>query len=675
MGGFDKIELTPKNTSTATNSSAQGRDGGKGEFKSDRKAKGSPDFAKAETGKTFMTDRKKGRKIKVGKRYPIALSIIALILLLIGIPAYATYKSGLKTYREAKLVAAALKSQNIELASSEIDKTKIELAATQKNFHYLIPLKFVPVVNWYYNDLDHLLNAGQYGLDTATVTVNSIKPYADVLGLKGQGSFTAGSTEDRIKTAVLTIGKITPQIDKISVSFEQVKKEVDQVDPGHYPTFLFGKTPKEKLSTIRDFADGGVTFVTQAKPLVKVLPSLLGETEAKKYLVIFQNDKELRPTGGFITAYAVFTIDKGIIKLEKSEDIYSLDDSVPNKPKAPAPILKYLPKVYTFNLRDSNLSPDFIESMKTFRSMYETASQRTKVDGIVAIDTSVLVSTIKILDDSVSAGGITFSSKNDVKCDCPQAIYELENNISRPVNYVKTERKGLIGDLISAIMVKALTSSPKKYWGPLFQSFITQTNQKHILAYLYDDGAQQGIEALNAAGRIRSFDGDYLHINEANFSGAKVNIFMQEQVDNDYEIKNGEITKTVTIHYKNPFPPSDCNLERGGLCLNAEYRDWFRVYVPKGSVLVDSKGSQVKITTSEDLGKTVFEGFLTVRPKGIGTFTITYKLPFKLKDGSPLPVMIQKQPGTNSNIYNNIVNGRTVETFPLETDKEVKLKI
>ena len=140
-------------------------------------------------------------------------------------------------------------------------------------------------------------------------------------------------------------------------------------------------------------------------------------------------------------------------------------------------------------------------------------------------------------------------------------------------------------------------------------------------------------------------------------------------------MKNGEITKTITVHYKNPFPQSDCNLERGGLCLNAEYRDWFRNYVPKGSTLVDSKGSQVKITTSEDLGKTVFEGFLTVRPKGIGTLTLTYKLPFKLKSGSPLPVLIQKQPGTNLNIYNNIVNGRTLETFPLETDKEVKLKI
>ena len=79
-------------------------------------------------------------------------------------------------------------------------------------------VKFIPVANFYYNDADHALKAGEYGLDSAIIVVESLKPYADVLGLKGQGSFSSGSTEDRIKTAVLTMGKITPQIDTISIS-------------------------------------------------------------------------------------------------------------------------------------------------------------------------------------------------------------------------------------------------------------------------------------------------------------------------------------------------------------------------------------------------------------------------------------------------------------------------
>jgi len=43
-------------------------------------------------------------------------------------------------------------------------------------------LKFVPIANWYYNDADHLTNAGAHGLNAATLLVNSIAPYADLLG-------------------------------------------------------------------------------------------------------------------------------------------------------------------------------------------------------------------------------------------------------------------------------------------------------------------------------------------------------------------------------------------------------------------------------------------------------------------------------------------------------------
>ncbi|GIV45005.1 MAG: hypothetical protein KatS3mg035_2128 [Bacteroidia bacterium] len=150
-----------------------------------------------------------------------------------------------------------------------------------------------------------------------------------------------------------------------------------------------------------------------------------------------------------------------------------LDNSIPNKPKAPTPILKYLPKVTTFNLRDSNLSPDFVESMKIFEKFYNQASQRTDIDGIIAIDTHVLVSTIKILDDQITVNGRTYTTKPDDRCGgCPQVIYELEDNISRPVNYVRTDRKGLLGDMLVALMQKSLSSSPKIYCGTTFSIYV-----------------------------------------------------------------------------------------------------------------------------------------------------------------------------------------------------------
>lgn len=612
------------------------------------------------------------------------LIIVVVVLLLVGLlsfftvvlPARRTYSSAMMTYQQAKSAWAAVKKQNVSLASDELAKTKQDLQETQTDLHALSFVQFIPLASGYYNDADHLLNAGAHGLNAAMILVDALKPYADVLGLKGSGSFVMGSAAQRIQTAVLTMGKITPKIDDISSDLISAQKELDMVDPNHYPSFIGGGKVQTQLKSAQTFADEGVVVVTQARPLIKVLPSLLGESTPKKYLILFQNDKELRPTGGFITAYAIFNVDKGIIHVDTSSDIYELDNTLRTKQTAPEPILKYLPNVPTFNLRDANLSPDFVDSMNTFYSMYKNTTKYTPVDGIIALDTHVLVSTIKILGDEVDASGLQFTSKEDPQCKCPQVIYVLEDNISRPVGYIKEGRKDLLGSLLYAILGKALTSSPKIYWGPLFQNIIAETNQKHVLFDLFNSDAQSGLEALNASGRIQSFDGDYLHINEANFGGAKSNLYVEESVDQSVQIANdGTISKTVTINYKNPFPPSNCNLEAGQLCLNALLRDWIRVYVPKGSTLVKSVGSEVKVSSYDELGKTVFEGFLTVKPLGAATYTLTYTLPFKLASNSGLPLLMQKQPGTDGNQYSISVNNQQQKTFPLTTDKEVKLHL
>lgn len=630
--------------------------------------------------KRLLSGNKKTRIILIAVLILLIVSIFTIIL-----PAQKTYSSVKKTTAQAKAAIDALKKQNVALAQAELKKTREDLKETQKKLGSLAFTKFIPVLGGYYNDADHLIKAGFHGLDAADTLVASIAPYADVLGLKGQGSFVGGTASQRVETAVKTMGKVTPKIDEIAADLTKAKEEVDNVNPNDYHPFLgLGKAKKE-LASLRKLTDEGVTFINDARPLIKILPNLLGEPKEKKYLILFQNDKELRPTGGFLTAYSIFRLERGVIHVESSSDIYELDARVPNKARAPRPIAEYLPKVPLFNLRDSNLSPDFVVSMETFRGMYEKA-RATKVDGIIALDTHILVSTIKILGDEVYAGGIRFTSKEDPRCGgCPQVIYELERLVSTPKSVdlkvttlasVQAQRKDIVGVLLYAIMNKAFSSSPKLYWGPLFQEMINQTAQKHILFYVFDKNAQAGLEALNAAGRIVPYEGDYLAINQANFGGAKSNMFVEEAVSQNYEVKSdGTIVKTVTINYKNPHPPSDCNLERGGLCLNAVLRDWVRVYVPKGSRLINSQGSEVKLISYDELGKTVFEGFLTVRPKGIAAFTISYSLPFKLAKDSPLPLLIQKQPGTPGFEHTITVNGVKKETFPLLTDKTLKLNI
>ena len=609
--------------------------------------------------------------------FPLVVVFLVFLILLFGIilPGIKTYSSFKKTYAQAKVFEAVLKKQDINQASIELATTKADLAQTQSDLHGIFLAPFIPFVNTYYNDADHGMKAASYGLNALTIVIDSIKPYSDVLGLKGQGSFVGGSAQQRIETAVKAMDKITPRIDDVAQQLTLAKQEVDYINPNDFPSFVDGGKPKAQLQELRTLTDQGVVVINQARPLIKILPSLLGEPDEKKYLILFQNDKELRPTGGFITAYAIFDVKEGVITVDTSNDIYTLDDTISNKPKAPAAILKYLPGVPQFNLRDSNLSPDFPTSMQTFTSMYQKAGGYEKVDGIITIDTSALVAAMNILGD-ITVGGTTYTTKINPICNCADVIYQLEQYADQPVGYLRTNRKGVIGDLMYAIMSKAFSSSPKLYWGPLVQAGFNQIAEKHILFYLYNSQAQAGILGLNAGGKIMDFDGDYLHINEANFGGAKSNLFITESVDQKYNVaSNGTISKTLTINYKNPYAPSDCNLASGGLCLNATLRDWFRIYVPKGSVMTSSLGSEVKMTSYDELGKTVFEGFLEVRTLGTKTFTITYTLPFKLAKGSPLPLMIQKQPGTQNQEYTISSNGKQLQDFPLNTDTTLKLSL
>lgn len=638
------------------------------------------DFKGMTGGSHRGSSKRKFNWSKHKKSLSIAGGIVVFLILFVVfgvvLPAKTTYTQAKVAYVHAKAALGGLKTQNIDVANAELLNTKTELVKTQQDFYGMWYLHFIPIANWYYDDGDHLLKAGQYGISAAQITVDAIKPYADLLGFKGSGTFTGGSTQSRIQTAVLTLGKVTPRLDDLEHQLSLARTEIDAVNPFHYPPLFGGQKVRDQLTQLKTYTDETVGFLQQAKPLVKVLPNVLGEPKQQKYLILFQNDAELRPTGGFLTAYAIFTVEHGVIHVQTSQDIYTLDNSIPSsvKPSAPRLLQKYL-NVAQLNLRDSNLSPDFVTSMNAFNLLYKNSSEYGAVDGVIAVDTHALVSAMNILGD-IQAGGTTFSTKENLYCKCPDVIYQLESTADRPVGYQRTDRKSVIGDLMYGIMNKAFTSPVKQTFGPLFQAMVAETSQKHLLFDLYNTDAQTGLESLNAAGRILPFTGDYFHMNMANLGGAKANMYVSEKLVHAYQVgSDGSITKTVTITFRNPNPPSDCNLEHGNLCLNAPLRTWLRIYVPQGSQLVNAAGSQVTVTSYDELGKTVFDGFITPQPLGVATFTLTYKLPFKLDSGSPLPLMIQKQPGIVSQDVSIKSGDNLLQQFTLDTDKTVSLNL
>lgn len=636
-------------------------------------------FKKIHTGSHFQAAKlRKGKSGKHARRILLPLfAVLAVILLVTGVT-YFQVREVSAQYKKLSAVSKeaydALKKQDLDLARTKLTETKEALVNFGNSYSKLKWTGWIPFAGAYYRDGYHGLQAGKAMIEAGIITTETLSPYSDLLGLKGKSTFVSGSADDRIKTAVQTLDKVIPEIDKIAAQIDTAGKELDAIDTERYPEKVGNLAVKSNLKLYKSLFNDTATLFVQAQPFLKKIPDLLGNTEPKRYLAIFQNDAELRATGGFITAYAIFKVDKGKIQVEKADDIYKLDESKKKKYPAPPSILKYHKDVKYLELRDNNLSPDFVVSMSDFEKMLtESVNDFPKFDGIIALDTHVLVSAIRILGD-FNIYGRSFTAENDKRCDCPKAIYELEDYSSKPVAYVREDRKDIIGVLMYQIMQRAFGVSPSQYWGKLFQMFLDEAKQKHVLFYFHDSEAQKGIEAINFSGRIKPFQEDYLHISDVNFAGAKSNLFVKHSVKVDSSVgSDGTIQKILTVDYKNPAPASNCNLEAGQLCLNGVLRNWVRIYVPKGSKLIEFAGSEKETQVYDELDKTVFEGFLTVKPQAGSQLKVRYSLPSSVNNKTNI-FLIQKQPGTDGFDYSILRNGKETQHFILDTDKELKMK-
>lgn len=600
--------------------------------------------------------------------------------------------SGLLLYQKGKNLLTSVNRLSEEAKSQDLNKIKSGLSGTKSSLNSLNSTykliaweKFIPFVGPYIGDAGHGIRAGLAGIDAAETVLTVASPYADLLGFKdGSGNVLAAktgaeTTQERIDFVVKTIPDLLPKIDLISGNIKIVQDEFSQINADRYPEKFQGKPVRSQIKSVQGLISEASTFIANGKPFLESAPYLLGMDTPRTYLILFQNDKELRPTGGFMTAYAIMKVDKAKFNPVSSSDIYSLDAQYKPSIPAPAPIVKYIKGPYVLSqnwrLRDMNWSPDFAASMQNVIPAVNQVGIKN-IDGIIAVDTQLLVNLLDVIGPIGVPGFGNFSTKIDPQCNCAQVIHELEafadvegpiiwdpltgKIIQRPPN--SDNRKKIIGPLMNSIMANAL-GQPKDKLPSLVQAVFDSLVEKHVLFYLMDAKAEAAVSDFGVGGVIRDYKGDYLHINDANLGGRKSNLYAYEEVQQDIAVSgDGSVTKTVTITYKNPQSQDGW--------LNSVLPTWVRIYVPRGSTLITSEGLDAKQDPYEDLGKTVFAGFFQLRPEGVAKVTFQYKLPFKVSKQYNL--LIQKQPGTDGFLY-TINLGKHMEEFYLKTDKEIKI--
>ncbi len=349
----------------------------------------------------------------------------------------------------------------------------------------------------------------------------------------------------------------------------------------------------------------------------------LGVNNPKTYLILFLNNTELRPGGGFIGSYGVVTLNKGIPKIVTIEGVELLDNKADRTKLAspPATLNKYL-GVDRWYFRDSNWSPDFSESSKQSLAIYraENGVQKDSIDAVIGVTTNVLEELIK-LSGPVTVDGIQFTPENIIE----KLEYDVEYGFDKR-GLERAGRKQVIGTLFQTLLEKLgpdILREPAKYFKVMDQLAV----QKHILAFSENELSQKKFVDYGWSGVFAPTTTDYLFWVDANMAALKTDHALDRSVT--YSLKPdgaGNFIGTATMEYKHQGK-FDWRTSR--------YRSFVRIYVPLGSVLesvktIDSSGQETVIketATQTDLAAQVFSAFFSVEPGKTKSMSFTYHLP------------------------------------------------
>ncbi len=384
-----------------------------------------------------------------------------------------------------------------------------------------------------------------------------------------------------------------------------------------------------------------------------------------KFLILFQNNSEIRSSGGFIGSYAVAEVKNYELKsLNFNTNIYFLDRAFAqnNFVQAPFPIAK-MTKNETWALRDANYDASFSDAGQDVLDFYEKETGE-KVDGIIALNAKVLVDLLRLVGPiKLDKYNVTVSADNFY--DVTQ--YKIEKEYyENPENWIINEPKTFLKDLYPIILNKAMEQKIA-----FLKMIKNELNTNEIIFYFSDLKKEKIVEALGFAGKIYSEQDlkkmfeieepvDYLYINSNSYSGNKSSLSVKQDIDykivpdNNFSDKLKANLKITRVHEGSNTWPDGKNTT------------WMRVYVSNVAQFVSASlnGQDVSLLTEvkEENDKKYFGLEIPLEPGQTSIWEIEYLV----SKTSSYTLFVQKQPGLSEdnltvnflgqNLFDGILN-------------------
>jgi len=376
--------------------------------------------------------------------------------------------------------------------------------------------------------------------------------------------------------------------------------------------------------------------------VISFIPDILGNSERKRFLILLQNEGEIRSTGGWLSSYAILGVEGGQIRELFVDDIYNADGflQVQNKRfNPPLSLVKALETTdYSFSL--VNWDPDLYNVMLESESFISALGKGDDLDGIITMDISFIQ---KLLDHW---GGIEVPGENELitSDNLYSKIFEMHEEFTPGSNRKST----FLTNLANETVTKLLSSNFSQYKDTL-TVFENGLNEKHLQAVFKNAGATRFFDSNNWDGRL---DSKYVSAPIAidwNWGGNKANLYIQRNHSLNIQIDEKDITYTYEINVVNE---STTNTYPEG-----DYINYSRIYIPAGSKLLSLKGLEDnEYDIYNDGGYIVVGGWFNTLAGESNILTIKYSVS-KNALGTYFPLSIQndnvffdiniyKQPGT-----------------------------
>lgn len=530
-----------------------------------------------------------------------------------------------KNYSSAKKFAV-LAEENFEDALDVVD-----------NYKDIPFLKFVGYYSSQYNEIVHLLTTAKILSSAISNTSDFANNFSAIFNR--EVSFENLSVDEK-RNILKQIYQSAPELAGIKANLDLAILNLDKLE---FKGVLW--PVKEKVLSLKEQLLITDAAVEKSIPMSQIIPAIFGYPEKSTYLVLLQNSDELRPTGGFLGTYGILQTENGDILRYDTHDIYHMDMPVKDKIsiEPPAPLVKYL-GIDKWYMRDSNWSPNWPTAATKIQWFYHEENKLLppvdqvnnfddNFNGVIAINPKFVTDLLDIAGP-IYIDGEEYNSENFV--DLLQ--YKVEKGYVQ-LGIPSWQRKELIGEIVEELKNRLFEQSIMELLDTL-SSISNNLAEKNVLINMYDLQLQELIEEQGWAGKIIDTDGDYFMVVDANMAALKTDAVMNRAIEYEVTENMNGLFADLRIMYSHNGE-FDWKTTR--------YRSYTRVYVPLNSELISFNGlSEGEVEVYNELGKTVFAGFISIEPGNIASLDIRYKLPGNIenmvKNGS-YDLYVQKQPG------------------------------